>query len=153
MSAGAPAFPWWTEELPVPTLKFVQILPLMVVRLGNRCSGTAYWLATFIAMRAAEQDPYKNPGEVEVKITMGDLRRGCRKSKRSIEYAIEEIGPTHEIENPKRREKVRRETGLETVGKNFVSIRADKHRPGEWFCKLLPANWIQGPGNSPAARW
>ena len=134
------------EEFPVSNLSWVKYSHLIAEHLFFRLTPTAYWLMDFICAQAAKQDTSKDPGEVEVRITLCDLKRGSRKKDRTLEYAIEEIGQTRVVTDPGRLKKIRAATGRDTVGKNFVAVRTDPREPRVWNCRLLPKNWLQGPG-------
>jgi hypothetical protein len=144
--SAASQFPW-LKELPVSSLPWVKIPPTLFSHVSFRTTPTAYLLLGYIANKACELDTKKNPGEAEVRVTMFELQQASRKSTRAIEYAIEELGPTHAVTNPVRLKKIQEETGLNTVGKNLASIRSDPRRPGEWYCRILPENWTQGAGD------
>jgi hypothetical protein len=60
---------------------------------------------------------------------------------------MEEIGPTHVVADPRRLKKIYKETGLDTVGKNFAEVRTDRRCPGHWWCRPTPNTWSQGPGD------
>lgn len=141
MSAAA-TFPWM-QELPVSN-HWTKTHPSIVEHLAIRCSPSGNWLIHFIAAQQAKLDFSKDPGDLEVRITMLDMQRGSRRSRRCLEYAIEEVGPTHEVQDPERRAHLKERTGFETVGKNFVSVRADRN--GAWYFRLLPQNWHKAPG-------
>lgn len=142
MSAASP--------LPFPELPRVSSRPWLKYSplssdLSIRCTPTAKNLVELISLKAADANLLKNPWDTEVRITMDEVRQRLQKSKRCIEYAMEEIGPAQIVRDPKRRQQVKEKTGIETVGKNLVAVRRS-NRPGEWFCRILPENWRQQLG-------
>jgi hypothetical protein len=147
MSAGpSPLPPAWMREIahpPYPLIKFLKMAADSV--LVRRLSGTARDVIRYIGQKAAVQHFTAEPGEVEVEVTMLELRQLTGMSKRCIEYAIEEIGPPRKISG-KRLKKIQSKTpGVATVGKNAAQVTMDPRTPGVWKCRLSPENWSKIP--------
>ena len=73
-----------------PWLKISSRMPDLTIR----TTPTAKNVIEAIGCKAADADPTKNPGDIEVLITTEELEQRLQKSRRCIEYALEEIGPT-----------------------------------------------------------